>query len=277
MRFDWYQATIPENPILLVDSLLARLAPGGEVVEGKGRHNYHQSFTVKTAVGDRAALVLCGGPNGHPNVTASGNDTMAFVDHIRANWPEHRVTRFDSAEDFCEQGAFERIEEVCREVASECGVKGRAIVPDDLAEGKTYYMGAAASDVRVRLYDKTAEARRGLPPERASEVPDFWARLEAQIRPRGDFKAVAAKVPPEVAWGFAGWTQKLAVRAFAMDVQRIQMKAGRESDDQRAYRYMVMQYGPLLLRMLRDLGSWACVGLTIGEDVERIAREKIQR
>jgi hypothetical protein len=55
------------------------------------------------------------------------------------------------------------------------------------------------------------------------------------------------------------------------------MKAGRESDDQRAYRYMVMQYGPLLQRLLRDLGSWACVGMTIGDDVERIARQKIKR
>jgi hypothetical protein len=84
-------------------------------------------------------------------------------------------------------------------------------------------------------------------------------------------------VPPEMAWGFAGWTQKLALKAFAMDVQRIQMKAGRESDDQRAYRYMVMQYGPLLLRMLRDLGSWECVGKTIGDDVERLARSKLNR
>lgn len=275
MRFDWYQATIPEHPVVLVDSIRARLAPGGEVVEGKGRHNYHQSFTVKTATGDRAAIVLCGGPNGHPNVTASGNNTMQFVEHVREHWPQHRVTRFDSAEDFCEAGAFERIEEVCRAIASECGVKGRAIVPDDLSEGKTYYMGAAASDVRVRLYDKTAESRRGLPPERAHEIPDNWARLEAQIRPRGDFKAVAAKVPPEMAWAFAGWTQKLAAKAFAMDVQRIQMQAGRESDDQRAYRYLVMQYGPLLLRMFRDLGSWECVGRTIGDDIERRMREKL--
>ena len=36
MRFDWYQATIPENPIVLVESLLERLAPGGEVIDGRG-------------------------------------------------------------------------------------------------------------------------------------------------------------------------------------------------------------------------------------------------
>ena len=43
------------------------------------------------------------------------------------------------------------------------------------------------------------------------------------------------------------------------------MQAGRETDDERAFRFMTMQYGPLLKRMLGDLGSWECVGLTIGE------------
>lgn len=274
MRFDWYQATIPENPVLLVDSILARLAPGGEVIDGKGRHNYHQSFTIKAASGDRAAVVLCGGPNGHPNVTASGNSTMPFVEHVREHWPEHRVTRFDAAEDFAAPGSFDQLEQVCRRVAGEFDVKGRAIVPDDLAEGRTYYMGAPSSDVQVRLYDKTAETRRRLPAERANEVPDDWSRLEVQVRPRKDFKALAAHIEPEHAWGFARWTSRLASEAMALDVPRIKMNAARESDDQRAYRYMILQYGQMLQRLLHDLGSWECVGRTMGDDIERRMREK---
>lgn len=274
MRFDWYQATIPEHPVTLVDSILSRLAPGGDVEQGRGRHNYHQSFTVRDIRGDRVALVLAGGPNGHPNATASGVATDGFVDLVREAWPEHRVTRFDAAEDFCEPGAFEMAESVCREVARDLGVKGRAIVPDDPAEGRTYYMGAPSSDVRVRLYDKAAEVRRSLPPERHSEIPENWVRLEAQVRPRKEWRERAAHVTPEQAWGFAGWTHELARRAFELQVERITMQAGRETDHERAYRFMLRQYGGALRQMFADLGSWECVGLTIGDDLERMERQR---
>lgn len=274
MRFDWYQATIPENPIVLVESLKAALAPEGEITEGRGKHNYHQSFTVKNGRGDRVALVLAGGPNGHPNATASGVATDGFVQVVREAWPDHRVTRFDAAEDLCQEGAWEAAESICRGVAKELGVKGRAIVPDDPSEGRTYYMGAPTSDVRVRLYDKTAESRRNLPPERYSEIPDHWVRLEAQVRPRKEWKAFAAKISPEVVWGFAGWTAELAKRALELEVKRITMQAGRESDSERSYRFMIKQYAKVLSQMKRDLGSWECVGLTIGDDIERLEKER---
>lgn len=104
MRFDWYQATIPAHPVDLVQSILSTLAPGGDVVEGRGKHNYHQSFTIRDVQGDRVAMVLAGGPNGDPNAVASGASTDAFVPLVRERWPDHRVTRFDAAEDFCQEG-----------------------------------------------------------------------------------------------------------------------------------------------------------------------------
>ena len=272
MRFDWYQATIPEHPITLVESLLARVAPGGSIVEGKGRHNYHQSFTINDVKGDRAAVVLAGGPNGHPNATASGHSTDGFVQVVRELWPGHRVTRFDSAQDFNDQEAWDRLEQTCREVGKERGIKGRAIVPDDLSEGRTYYLGAASSDVRVRLYDKAAETRRKLPEERHGEVPEHWVRLETQVRPRGDYKRVAAYSDPETAWAFAGWTSELAKRAMSLTLARIEMQAGRETDHQRAYRFMLRQYGKVFKQMFADLGSWDCVGKTIGDDLSRHGR-----
>lgn len=272
MRFDWYQTTIPENPVVLVETLKAALAEDGEVTEGRGRHNYHQSFTIKDRAGDRVALVLAGGPNGHPNATASGQVTESFVDVVRSVWPDHRVTRFDAAEDVVQEGAYEALETVCRSVAKESRVKGRAIVPDDPTEGRTYYLGSPSSDVRVRLYDKTAEARRYLPPTRQAEVPDHWARFEVQVRPRKDFKLWAAKMTPEMAWGFAGWTQELARQALALDVIRTHMQAGRESDSARAYRFMLQQYAKTLRGMYHDLGDWACVGKQIGHDLQRLGK-----
>lgn len=278
MRFDWYQATIADHPLDVVEAVLARLAPGGEVREGRGLHGYGQSFTVKRADGDRAALILCGGNNGaHPNAQASGATAHEFANLVRELWPTHKVTRCDAAEDVAGEGAYEQLEVVCRSVARDRGLKGRAIIPDDLAEGRTYYIGASASDVRTRLYDKTAEQRRNLPPERHDEVPDNWVRIEAQVRPRKEAGYVAASLTPEQVWGCSAWTCELARRLFSLDVARIEMQGGRETDHQRAYRFMLAQYGPTLRRMLADLGSWDCVGMTIGDDLERIAASKLKR
>lgn len=267
MRFDWYQATIPENPIVLLQTIQSSIDADSEVVEGRGRHNYHQSFTLKRSDGERIAVVLAGGPNGDPNVTASGEVTPAVAGCIRECWPDHRVTRVDAAEDLARNGCYEMLEAVCRDVAKDCKVKGRSIVPDDLADGRTYYLGAPSSDTRVRLYDKTAETRSKLPEHRHIEVPEHWARLEVQVRPRKDAKALAARATPEQVWGFSGWTHQLAQRAFALDIERIAMQAGRETDDARALRFLVIQYGPMLSRLMRDLGSWECVGLTLGEEI----------
>jgi len=264
MRFDWYQATVPENPVVLVEALLAKLAPDGSIEEGPGRHNYRQSFTVRDRDRERVALVLAGGPNGDPNVTASGGACDAFVPALRAEWSAHRVTRADVAEDFAAEGAYEALERCCRAVATSAGVKGRSIVPDDPADGRTYYMGSPSSDVRVRLYDKTAESRRHLPPEAHASIPDHWARLEVQVRPRKQWKQAAAMLDARHFWGFSGWTTDLAAQALKLDVERITMQAGRESDHDRAVRFMIQQYGPTFLRLLEDHGDWQSVGLQIG-------------
>lgn len=267
MRFDWYQATIPEHPNDLIEMLMEKLAPGGEVVRGRGRYNYHQSLTVRSQRGESVAVVLAGGPNGNPNATASGAATDNFVSLVRECWPNHRVTRFDAAEDLCQRGVWEVSEAICRGVGKQLGIKGRSIVPDDPTEGRTYYLGAASSDVRVRLYDKTAEVRRRLPPERHAEVPSNWVRLEAQIRPRKEWKDYAARVSPTEAWGFSSWTAELAKRVLALRVDRIKMQAGRETDDERAYRFLIRQYGPMLRRLCKELGSWEEVGRKIGRDL----------
>jgi hypothetical protein len=274
MRFDWYQATIQENPIVLVDSLKAALAADGDVKEGRGRHNYWQSFKILDKEGHRVAEVLAGGPNGHPNAVSSGLPAQAFSEVVRKAWPVHKVTRFDSAEDMVGEDVMGRLEAVCKSLAEELKIKGRSVLPDDPRDGKTYYMGAPSSDTRVRLYDKTAESRLKLPPEKHKDIPENWVRLEIQVRPRNDFRELAAFSTPENAWGFSGWTSELARRAFSLDIPRVTMQAGRETDHQRAYRFMLKQYGAVLKQMLDDLGSWDCVGLTIGADLSKIARER---
>lgn len=274
MRFDWYQATVPVGPVELLGVLQTELAPGGDVEEGRGRQNYHGSYTVRDAAGERVAVVLAGGPNGHPNAAASGSATDGFVRLIRERWPNHRVSRLDSAGDVVGEGAYERIEATCREVARARGVSGRAIVPDDPAAGRTYYLGASSSTVRVRLYDKTAESRSRLPPGRRADVPEHWVRVEAQIRPAKVAKSVFAAVSPDEAWGITQWTSDLAARVFGAEVERVAQQAARVSDHERAYGWMLAQYSGVLEQLFRDLGSWSAVGVRVGADVERQRAER---
>src|SRR3989304_10176175 len=72
VRYDWYQPTIPDDPIVIVEELLKRLAPGGEVTEGRGKNNYRQSFTIADWEGSRVAVVWGGGANGAPRRLSSG-------------------------------------------------------------------------------------------------------------------------------------------------------------------------------------------------------------
>ncbi len=266
MRWDWYQATVPAEPPVVLEALRAL---GSSVVSGRGLNGYAGTFTVRDAAGQSVARVLAGGNSGaRPNVAASGAWAEPVAAVLRATWPDHRVTRCDAAEDLAEPGAYDRLFGVCRSVAIDRGVKGRQILPDDTADGRTYYLGAPTSDVRVRLYDKTAEARAALPPERHAEVPDDWARLEVQARPRQHWRAWAARAEPADVWGLSGWSHELAKRALELDIERVFTKVGRESDDERAFRVMCDQYGKVLSRLAQDLGGWECVGLTIGDRVK---------
>jgi hypothetical protein len=273
MRFDWYQATIPENPMVLVNLLQNTYGENVQVREGRGLHGYRQRFDI---VGEDFVLasVLAGGENGHPNAWASGPETDAFQAIIREHWGgfmEHRVTRFDAAEDFDQEGAYEALRRVVRAVAKSEGVKGLEIVPEDAAEGRTFYAGAPTSAVRLRLYEKGKQERaKAKEPE---TIPANWTRIEVQVRPKQDSGFVAAMVSPEKAWGFSTWTQDVAKRALELDVPRVQIKPWRESDDDRAWRYMLRQYGPLLLRVKGDLGSWAAVGAQIGHDIHSKFRD----
>ena len=42
----------------------------------------------------------------------------------------------------------------------------------------------------------------------------------------------------------------------------------RQSDDDRAYSYMLAQYGGMLRRRFEDIGSWDLVGRQIGDDLQ---------
>lgn len=264
MHFDWYQATIDADPKAIIDFLGSEAGERPDTIkEGRGRHNYASSTTLLDQDGNRIFEVLYGGKNGHPNCASSGRDAQWVADAIRSKWPSHRVTRMDIAQDVVEEGAYERLEAVCRDVSRKTRVKGMAMVPEDVTDGRTYYLGSKASDRQVRLYDKTAEARAKSPHHVKAQVPDHWTRIELQIRPKKDFKEFAANLDPDETWFTATWTAVLARRVLKLDMNRIKGVPW-TPDGNRALHFMVQQYGRHLEQLARDMGGWAQAGEELG-------------
>ena len=282
MKFDWYAATLPG--IAPMEALeVIRAGMGSTIEQGRRRLGYAQCFQVQNEGGDTVAEVLCGsvGKNHlETHAVSTGANAHQFANVLRGAFPEHRVTRFDAAEDFDEPGAFLMLTDAMGNIATQHRVKGLWIRPDDPAEGATYYLGGKSSSVTCRAYEKGKQLRKDIHPALRPSVSEHWARLEAQVRPPKMLgKTLAATLTPEQAWGFAAWSQDLILATLKLNVEKIQGLGWKpQTDDEITLDWLCRQYGPLLSRMVQDLGSWDCVGLTIGDRIAELARiERMSR
>lgn len=291
MRFDWYQATIEDKPLQVIDLLLKL---GHEVRQSDGpakAYRYKQGWEIHHNQRGVVARVFAGGTGIYPHALASSDETDAFVDLVRNEWEgRHLVTRQDSAQDFNEPGAYPRLRRVARNVAKARRMTFRAIV-DSLnpQAGRTQYIGSKKSDYLGRLYEKGFEQMakvRGLQPgihldsitntTTGEKVkPEDWVRLELQARPQGEeARRRAAIATPVQAWTFTDWSHELLKEAMGLDLERFYMRTRKMSKDEEALRWMCQQYGAMLGRLQNDLGDWACVGKQIGEVIRETATRK---
>jgi hypothetical protein len=275
-RFDWYQATVPVPLGDLVERLFD-LDTGVKITHAKGHQGYAHTAVLVGESGT-VARVMHGGTHTHPHAMLSGEMAQPGAELIRFAFPDHSVTRADACEDFGDEGAFDRIQphllDVARAHRVKVGTAGDHLLTMD---GRTVYLGAPTSAVRLRLYDKAAEMRSRLAadPVRLGAVPQHLTRLEAQVRPQTrESRRQFATIEPMEVMGSSAWLRALWSLVAGLELNPVQVGKGyRQSDDQRAYSYLLAQYGGLLQRMAADLGDWACVGKQIGSDLaERAPR-----
>ena len=294
MRFDWYQTTIEAEARTVVETVAKlghELRPADSLAR---RYRYDQGWAVHHNQLGIVANVFAGGNGKNPHAFASSEATDNFVSLVRQEWPDrHLVTRLDAAEDFNEEGCYDRIRPVARRIAK----RHRLNFPkyeDDLnpTAGRTQYLGSPSSDYRARLYEKGWEQVakllklfKELPADIGENVtsirneitgenvrPQDWTRLELQVRPRQEEgRRKAATVLPEEAWGFTDWATELAAEAMALDLERICIRTRKVSKDEEALRWMCQHYGAMLTRMNADYGDWACVGIEIGRMIQEQA------
>jgi hypothetical protein len=278
LTFDWYQPTIPAGVDDVLEVLWG-LADGLALSHQRGMHGYAHTAVLGNEARGPVARVWHGGSHPYPHAVLSGDYAQPGAELIRTAFPAHTVARADVKADFEGPEVYDQVLGQLLGVAARRGVKvGTAGDHLVTMRGRTTYLGSTKSPVRVRLYDKAAELRAQLvPPKwanaedwyREKGVPEHLTRLEAQIRPHTrEAKASFATLEPQQMLGSAAWLREVWREVAQLDVQPVRVsKAWRQSDDERAYRYMLAHYGGVLRRLHVDLGSWECVGLQIGEDL----------
>lgn len=255
-RFDWYRATVPAHPELLLEGIINGTEGLCEVTSGPGRFNYHERLDV-TQGGERVATILHGGPNGHPNVEASGERAPALAELLRAAGG-HRVTRCDIAIDCHGSHLFTDLEAAALRIAGQHGLGVRKIAnPLDRTAGETVYLGSRSSTVFARIYEKGKAERNAYAGTVRADALDSWVRCELEVKPQKDMKAQAAFMEPEAFWGISDWTAQLATECFALSPEPIDFHPRRMASDERAFAFMCQQYRNLLRRrcQLRHQGS----------------------
>lgn len=281
LEFDWYQATIP-RPVDDVLEALSGLADGLQLAHQRGHHGYAHSTVLGNERDGDVARVWHGGSHEYPHALVSGQWAQPGAELIRAAFPVHKVARLDVRQDFEGADAYDRMQAQLVDVATRrkvrVGTAGDHLVTK---QGRTLYLGAPKADVRMRLYDKAAEMRQAIAPPARHEcaedyyrmwgVPDHLTRLEAQIRPHTPAaKAAFATIQPVDALGSAAWMREVWKQVAGLDLRPVKVGKGwRQSDDERAYRYLLASYGGVLRRMRETHGSWEIVGLQLGEDLAK--------
>ena len=272
--FDWYSATIRDdsvggqNGFLVVDELekwFARCV----IEEDSPLYGYGSCSRIRGAEGETLARVMWAGKQPWPLVLTSGVGCAATVRAVRALWPvSHQVSRADAAADVDSPGAFEELSRLAIDFADE-----RGITVDFAGDwhrrvrGRTVYIGSRSSAVFLRIYEKGKQMRQnGL-----VDASLDWVRVELSVKPLKGCRQTAAFVDASELWGFSKWGTAFRKRLDGVEVEPLRMKEHRETDQQRAFRACMRQYGATLAREAHRLGSWDALGPFLRDSIDALS------
>lgn len=272
--FDWYAATIRDDLPVILRKLADDL--GGEVRTGSPKNGYARGDFIYRD-DSKIVTVFSGGRNGHPHAFASSDDAPAFAAAVRRHWPDtHHVTRADVKFDYDGSGTWDRLYAVLTTLGDDRRLKmSQAGDWRALEDGRTFYVGAPSSAVRIVLYEKGKELI-GKSIDGGFGISKDLVRLEARVRPDGDARHRAAKADPIQLFGYAEWTRELIKLVEGADVERVHLKERRESDHERAMYWLVKQYGQHLLDEATILGSWDLLAASLSRRVQAALDDDIR-
>lgn len=259
-RFDYYRATVAVTSVQnMLSVLCADLDPTGDLrftPEPKPPVAYYSQHVALTdRLGREACSVFWGGQNAQPNVEAKGSQAPALSAILRANW-EHLPSRVDPMRQASREGLFRDVRTVAFAVAE----KHRLDPPKEHCnnhpdKGDTLYLGSRKSAVCIRVYQpglKRAE-EEGRTGCEISDEERYAVRCELEFKPqKRTAKLAAASLSPDALWGVSGYAADFAAEVFAMQVQPVSISERRESNRNRALRFMASQYRTHLADLLQE-------------------------
>lgn len=233
----------------ILSGVLGALCERPEVallLPGKGLQGWEESVEVYDQRGDRLASVYHGGKRMDVHVQAT-SDHSNFVRPLVSGLYGAKTARVDTRVDTLL--TFEELREVCDEVA---GPRTQTIYMEskrgDEATGRTLYIGAPTSDVRVRFYEKWLES--------PGQYEEGTNRVEVQLRPPSRGKAKVSGWEPGETFCATKLTKRLAgALGTSVHAPGTLQKAKGTPDLERTLAAMGTQYGKAVDRWLVSSGG----------------------
>jgi hypothetical protein len=223
---------------------------------------FYASNTLLTDHGGHRLLsVRSGGQNRHPFVECKGAASDVVAKLLRSGPWEHAPARIDSAIDRSGPDLFDQLNRLALRYEADFGVKldrdGADLTNPD--RGSTIYLGSRKSQAFVRIYQKGLKhaEEMGLVGDAIPDELRHWVRIELEYKPdKRPARMKAARLSPRALWGCSPWTQRFATDALSIEAKRVHMTERRESNQERAMRFLIQQYGPTIRKQVELLGGW---------------------
>lgn len=268
---DYYRASVGASVEHLLSALSEALEKGGRAVtreQGAPVRYYASHVALTDRLGRVAASVFWGGSNVLPNVEAKGSAAPAIAAILRDRW-EHRPSRVDVKRDATAPGLFAQLLELAGRYAAERDLGFQHVANHHPDKGDTFYLGSRQSQAFLRVYQpglKRAQ-EEGRTGDQIAQEEREACRVELEFKPQKPrAKLAAATLSPDALWGVSSWIADYAGEVFAMNVQPISISERRESNRNRALRFMASQYQAHLAALLAEChGDMALFGSTIAD------------
>lgn len=253
--FDAYCATILAPADAVFDELRCLMISAGfDAWEGEGQKArfYAVNRPLLQLRGPQLLAVKSGGRNPHPHVECYGEAAPVLADYLRAGIP-HRPTRIDHAVDRRAPGLFDGVHETVKALCKEHGL--RLSYGGDWSSrdaGRTVYVGSRSSQVFVRIYEKGLKYASDFDLPITDELRE-WVRFELEFKPQTDSaKRLAPAIDGPQLWGATSWSSQLATEVLNMATEPVSIRERRQSNRDRALRFMASQYSAHLRALLAD-------------------------
>jgi Replication initiation factor len=270
---DYLRASVGSSVELLLVTFEQRLAETGRAVTRtvapKVKH-YAQHIALTDVRGAAVVDVFWGSADPRPNIEVKGSNSPAIIPIVRQF--QHAPSRIDVKRDGAGPLLFRSLVEFGLTFAKARGLTVDHIQHYDDDKGDTLYIGSRKSEKFIRIYQPglkraQAECRTG---DNISTDERNSVRVELEFNPqKRRAKLAAASLSPDELWGVSPWIADFAREVFAMNVQPATVSERRESNRNRALRFMSQQYRAHLQDLLSecngDLSMFAETILVYGD------------